>query len=71
MTPRPRRKPFNPHRWSDVRSRVWCGLGQHHVTAGRVRFLKTNYHGIPGSCAACLAKVGVFEPARSFHVRRR
>ena len=60
-----KRKPFNPHYWTTCRSVLWCGLGSHQVAPGmRVRFLKNGHH-TPGSCAECLAKVGVGETKRS------
>lgn len=60
------RKPFETHYWTKVRSHVWCWSDGHDVPAGSwVRFRKGD-HARRASCEACLAKKGIYRPARPF-----
>lgn len=54
------------HVWVQVRARLFCALGGHDVPAGGwVRFRRGDYRRM-ASCEPCLAKAGVYRPARSF-----
>ena len=69
------RKPFDPHRWTQVHTRMRCTLGDHDVYAGAwMRFRKDDFRQM-GSCEDCLQGRGITRPrtlpARPFTFTRK
>lgn len=61
------KKPHDPHFWTQVRIRLYCALGAHHVETGTWVRQRRGDHMRAASCETCLTnQYGISRPTRSF-----